>query len=76
VCTCCDQLWYKYSVSNIARLRQSNPTIQKHLLGKKSVDNIEWLCRSCRDHLAKNKIPRYAAVNGMQFPSKPAFFFT
>jgi hypothetical protein len=75
ICTCCDQLWYKHSVFNAARIRQSNPTIQKHLLGKRSVDNIEWLCRTCQDYLAKNKIPRCVAVNGMQFPSKPAFFY-
>ena len=74
VCTCCDQLWYKHSVVNAALIRKTNPTIQKHLLGKRSVGNIEWICRTCPDYLAKNKIPPCVAVNGMQFPPKPAFF--
>ena len=39
-----------------------------------SVDNIEWVCRSCSTYLSKNKVPPCAIVKGMQFPPKPAFF--
>ena len=44
------------------------------LLNKTSVDNAEWLCRSCDKYLKKNKVPPCAAINGMQFPIKPEFF--
>ena len=39
-----------------------------------SVDDIEWVCRSCHKYLSHNKVPPCAAVNGMQFPPKPALF--
>ena len=74
VCSCCDQLWYKHSVSSATALKKTNPGIEKNLLHKTSVDNVEWLCRSCHRYLAKNKVPPCAAKNGMQFPAKPTFF--
>ena len=74
ICTCCDQLWYKHSVLQADRLRQSNPDIDKYLCNKKSVNDIEWVCRTCYSHLVKNKIPPCAVVNGMVFPQKPTFF--
>ena len=74
VCSCCDQLWYKHSVHSAAKLRERNPNIVKYLLNKTSVDNMEWVCRSCSTYLSKNKVPPCAIVNGIQFPPKPAFF--
>ena len=56
ICTCCDQLWYKYSVLHADKLRQSNPNIEKYLCNKLSVDDIEWVCTTC--------------YNGMVFPNK------
>ena len=46
----------------------------KHLQNIISVDNKEWLCKSCNVHLKKNKVPPCALTNGMQFPVKPDFF--
>ena len=40
----------------------------------KSVDNKEWVCRTCHSHLIKNKIPLCAIANGMKFPDRPDFF--
>lgn len=74
LCSCCDQLWYKHSVHSAAKLRERNPNIVKYLLNKKSVNNIEWVCRSCSTYLSKSKVPPCAIVNGMKFPPKPAFF--
>ena len=34
----------------------------------------EWICRSCNEHLKKNKVPPCAITNGMRFPTKPNFF--
>ena len=74
VCTCCDQLWYKHSVAQASTLKKNNPDIQKILLNKVSVDNVEWLCQTCNKHLKNNKVPPCAIINGMQFPNKPLFF--
>ena len=74
ICTSCDQLWYKHSVFSSERLRQSKPHIAKYLCNKKSVNNIEWICNTCYNHLVKDQIPPCAVENGMQFPEKPSFF--
>ena len=39
------------------------------------MDGIKWICQSCYKHLKKDKIPPYAAKNGMSFPAKPDFFY-
>ena len=75
ICTCCDQLWYNCSVLCVDKLRQSNPDIDKYLGNKTSVDDIEWVCKTCHNHLVKNRIPPCAVVNGLVFPQKPAFFY-
>ena len=74
ICTCCDQLWYKHSVIPATALKKNNPSVQKKLLNKTSVNNIEWLCKTCNKHLKNNKVPPCAAINGMKFPVKPLFF--
>ena len=74
ICTCCDQLWYRHSVNSAEKLRLSNPNMVKYLLNKLSVDNIEWICRTCEKYLKKNKMPPYAVKNGMLFPEKPEIF--
>ena len=75
ICSCCGQLWYKHSVSCTDTIRKSNPaTAQKYLTNRKSVQDKEFLCRTCPNYLAKNKVPPSALVNGMQFATKPEFF--
>ena len=74
ICTCCDQLWYKHSVSSTVSIKASNPSITKYLLNTRSEGNVEWLCKTCYNYLKKDKVPPCAAVNGMQFPPKPSFF--
>ena len=74
ICSCCDRLWYKHSVSPAATLRETNPDVKKYLQNKTSVDDAEWLCKSRQNYLAKNKVPPCATINGMQFPLKPPFF--
>ena len=74
ICSCCDQLWYKHSVSTADKIRKSNPTAANCLRNRRSINNKEWLCRTCQNYLVKNKVPPVALVNGMQFPVKPDFF--
>ena len=65
ICTCCDQLWYKHSVSPVNRLTLNNPDVLKYLQEIVSVDNIKWVCQTCSKHLKKGKIPPCA--NGIFF---------
>ena len=74
ICSCCDQLWYRHSVTTAKKLRLSNPIAGQYLLNKRSIDNLEWICSCCYEHLKKGKIPPCAAKNGMLFPVKPKFF--
>ena len=75
VCSCCDQLWYKHSVSLADKIRKEYPSsTEKYLSNQKSVKNMEWLCRTCHNYLVKNKVPPSAVLNGMQFATKPDFF--
>ena len=49
-CTCCDQLWYGYSVKKCSRDAYSNccPSIVSSVVtGVKSVGSIEWICLTC-----------------------------
>jgi len=73
ICSCCDQLWYKHSVVNAWKLRESQLDSAKYLCNKISVDDKEWICRTCNNHLMKNKLP-CAIANGMSFPMKPEIF--
>ena len=74
VYSCCDQLWYKHSVSPADKLTNSNPAAERYLHQRKSVNNQEWSCKTCRSYLVKNKVPPVALLNGMQFPVKREFF--
>ena len=55
ICSCCDKLWYKHSVTLADNLRLSNATVAKYLLNKRSVENKEWLCNTCMKYLKKKK---------------------
>ena len=61
-------------MSTADKIRKSNPTAANYLRNRKSINNKEWLCRTCQNYLVKKKVPPVAIVNGMQFPVKPDFF--
>ena len=50
------------------------PNIVRYLRDKTSVDNKEWVCKTCHSHLIENRLPPCSVANGMVFPSKPDFF--
>ena len=74
ICSCCEQLWYKHSVSPADQLRFASENSVKYLQSITSVDNKEWLCSTCNSYLKKDKIPPCAIANGLKFPEKPDFF--
>ena len=74
ICTCCDQLWYRSSVTKCnASLYKScsNEILQLCLTGLKSIDNTEWICGTCHSTLKGGKLPTCAKANKMTFPEKP-----
>ena len=55
ICTCCDQLWYRSSVTkcnvnNYSKCPQNN--VESCITGVKSVDNTEWICCTCHSNLS------------------------
>ena len=52
-----------------------NPDITKYLQSIRSVDDTEWICQTCNNHLKKGRVPPCAIANGVQFPEKRTFFY-
>ena len=72
VCTCCHQTWFSESMTQVERLT-SNVSFKPGILtGMKSVQDKEWICRTCLSNIKKNKVPKLSALNGMIWPNKPA----
>ena len=44
------------------------------ICNKKSVENKEWVCRTCHSHLIKNRVLPCAVANDMVFRETPDFF--
>ena len=73
ICTCCDQLWYRSSVTecNASSYKSCSREIYLCLTGFKSIDNTEWICGTCHSNLKAGKLPSCAKANKMSFPEKP-----
>ena len=67
ICTCCEQSQYYHSVVCIDKLIQCNPDIDKYLGYMTSVDDIEWVGKTCHNNLVKNRNPACAVINGLVF---------
>ena len=75
ICTCCDQLWYKHSVSLAHKIRASNPNAVKLLQNITSVNYAEWLCQTCMKHL-EWKSTLSGCCERDEISSKACIFFT
>ena len=72
VCSCCHQTWFSESMTKVESLK-SNVSFQPGILtGMKSVQDKEWICRTCLSNIKKNKVPKLSVLNGMKWPNKPA----
>ena len=72
VCSSFDQLLYKQAVQNANRLCKLNgEKVRSVLLGKTSVDGIEWVCHTCNRYLRRGKLPPCAKANNLKFPEVP-----
>ena len=81
VCTCCQQTFFKKSITEFTQSpkNEENPTFK--LMNKcstafKSFENKEWICISCKTSIqTHNKIPTMSIANKMGFPIKPPQLF-
>ena len=59
MCSCCDQLWHKHSVSSAYTLKKSNPAAgEKYLINNVSVKHKAWLCRTSYKYRKDSQISR------------------
>ena len=74
ICTCCDQLWYKSSVTkcnpNLYKMCSDN-ILDVCVTGVKRINDTEWICSTCHSNLKDGKLPSCAKANKMTFSDKP-----
>ena len=70
MCTCCQQTWFRKSVSMLKNTHI--PTRMRSYSTKfTSVNDEEWVCHTCLNSLKDNKAPRLSVANGMKWPNRP-----
>ena len=69
------QTWFKTSVHNTKNIKFANKKeeeiLKKCQVGWTSVNNIEWICNSCRISISKLKPPKLSTYNKLGFPPRP-----
>ena len=76
VCTCCHQTWFNHSVQLVSGVKSVDIDLKEKCFTRKlSVNNKEWLCKTCLEKLKQNIIPKLAVINGLNFPYKPPELF-
>ena len=75
ICSCCHQTWFSENVTKVKAeeiRRLHSPFCSEDLLtGVLSVENKEWICRTCLSSIKSGKIPKLSVLNGMKWPNKP-----
>ena len=82
--TCCDQLWYRSSVSKCNSCKYggkcSQSLLEECITGTKCIDNTEWICSTCHSNLTEGKLPACSnnnyKANMVQFPKKQSLNLT
>lgn len=72
VCTCCTQTFFRHSVSMTSLVRFKHQHLMNVCLSNiKSVNNNEWICKTCLLAIQQGKIPACSTANNMKFPIIP-----
>jgi hypothetical protein len=69
ICTCCRRLLYRRSMNKVSDL--NTEVTHMCITGKKSVNDIEWICSTCLSYVKKDKIPPQANCNLMEVFPQP-----
>ena len=73
VCSVCHQTNFK---DKVIKINNINKTKYINLLHEcktnyKSINNEEYICNTCKNHIYKGNIPKLSIKNGCGFPEKP-----
>ena len=75
VCTVCLQTWFRRSVSNTEFIKVSSQAEEEKLNQCRrhyvSVEEKEWICKTCQDSIKTGRIPKLSLENKMGFPPQP-----
>lgn len=71
VCTSCSQVFFRHSVVKFKMATYCSNLTATCVVGTKSVDNGNYICRQCHECLKKNKIPPCSIGNKLRFPDVP-----
>ncbi|KAJ8043496.1 hypothetical protein HOLleu_10604 [Holothuria leucospilota] len=73
VCSCCHQTWFRHSVHQVTNLRltkEASELFRKCSTDLKSVEQLEWVCRTCITDIRKGQVLRISVANKVSFPNK------
>ena len=75
VCTVCLQMWFRRSVLNIEFIKVSSQAEEEKLNQCRrnyvSIEDKEWICKTCQDCIKSGRIPKFSVENKMGFPPQP-----
>ena len=72
ICTSCKQTFFRHSVHQFKSVGLKHENIaHKCITHSKSVDNEEWICKTCLMSIQHGKIPSCSVANGLTFPPIP-----
>ena len=71
VCSICQQINFLHNLSQIAKLKKKNKLLGECNTHYKAINNIEYICNTCKKYIYKNKVPKLSIKNGCGFNEKP-----
>lgn len=72
ICSSCTQNYFKHSAQRVDRTKfKHRDVLQTCLTGYKSVDDKEWVCKTCVGATTLGRIPACSVANGLKFPEPP-----
>ena len=73
VCSVCHQTNFKDKVTKVNNIHKTKYINLLHecKTNYKSINNEEYICNTCRNHIYKGNIPKLSIKNGCGFPEKP-----
>lgn len=68
ICVSCTKIFFKHSVQRVDRTKfKHRDVLQTCLTGYKSVDDKEWVCKTCVGAILLGQIPACSIANGLKF---------
>ena len=71
MCSICQQINFLHNLSQIAKLKKKNKLLGECNTHYKAINNIEYICNTCKKYIYKNKVPKLSIKNGCGFNEKP-----